>query len=177
MSLYAFRTNPVMLSVLSAITLLTLGFLAYGIHIVGELATINRADDSLVAVLQRRLRFYRSKYEIWLWMLAVTIPFLSFAVSTMADNQDGHYRINRPGIFVGVTLAQLFFMYVILKIGHYPLMREQRAILNDLENQVTRETDRLNTLKKTWRLWGVLFAVLGTILFIIGLMKAIGWPG
>ena len=177
MNMYAFRTNAVMLTVQILLTLVTLGFLAYGIHMVAELAAMGRGDQSLVAVLRRRLRFYRTKYEIWIWMVAFTFVFLSFAVSTMPDSQDGHYQINRPGIFIGVTIAQLLFGYAILKIGHYPLLRELKAILSDLEHQVTTGTERIKVLKKTWRRWCVLFAVLGTILLIWGLLRAIGWPG
>jgi hypothetical protein len=176
MSLYAFRTNPVMFAVLAAMTLLTLSFLGYGIHLVGEMAAIDRCDESLVVVLRRRLRFYRTKYEAWLWMLALNLPFLTFAVSAMRDSQDGHYQINRPGLFVAVTVCQFLFMYVVLKIGHYPLTREQKAILNDLENQVTTDTDRVKTLKRTWRLWSLLLAVLGVILMVLGILRAVGWP-
>lgn len=177
MNIYAFRTNAVMLTVQIVMTLCTLGFLAYGIHMVGELAAINRGDQSLVTVLRRRLRFYGRKYDVWLWMVAFTLVFLSFAVSTMQDSEDGRYRINLPGVFLGVTVAQLLFAYAILKIGHYPLLRELKAILSDLEHQVTTGTERIKVLKRSWRLWGVLFAVLGTILLILGILKAAGWPG
>jgi hypothetical protein len=153
-----------------------LAFLAYGIHVVRELAAMEQADESLVAKLRRRLHFHRTKYEIWLWMIALTTVFLSFAVSTMVDAQDGQYRINRPGVFIGVTLGQLLFMYAVLKIGHYPFVRESKAILSDLENQVTTGTEQLKVFKRTWRLWGLLFATLGTILLIWGILKAISWP-
>ena len=113
----------------------------------------------------------------WLWMIALTIAFLSFAVSTLADAGHGPYRINRPGVFLGVTLGQILFMYAILRIGHYPLVRESKAILSDLEDQVTTGTDRIKALKRTWRLWALLFAVLGTILLIWGICRAMSWPG
>lgn len=177
MNMYAFRTNPIMLTVGVLLTFLTLGFLAYGIHILRELATIDQADESLVAKLQRRLRFHRTKCEIWLWMIALTVAFLSFAVSTMPDAQDGQYRINRPGVFIGVTLGQILFMYAVLRIAQYPFVRESKAILSDLENQVTTGTDQVKAFKRTWRLWGLLFAVLGTILLIWGICRAISWPG
>jgi hypothetical protein len=177
MNIYAFRTNPIMLTVGVLLTVLTLGFLAYGIHIARELATIDKADESLVAKLQRRLRFHRTKYEIWVWMIALTVAFLTFAVSSMPDAQDGQYRINRPSFFIAVTLGQILFMYAILKIGHYPLVRESKAILSDLENQVTTGTDQIKAFKRTWRLWSLLFVFLGTILLIWGICRAISWPG
>jgi hypothetical protein len=177
MAIYAFRVNPVMLAVHAGAALLTLGFLGYGVYLVGELAAMDRGDESLVAVLRRRVRFYRTKYDIWLWMLALTLVFLSFAVSTLADCQEGQYQINRPHIFVGVTIAQFFFAYVIFRIGHYPLFRELKAILGDLEHQVTTGTERIKVLKRSWRLWSVLLVVLGTALLILGILRAVGWPG
>ena len=173
MNIYAFRANAIMLTVGILLTVLTLGFLAYGIHITRELAAIDRADESLVAKLQRRLRFHRTKYEIWLWMVALSIAFLSFAVSTMADADQDPYRINHPAVFIGVTLGQILFAYTILKIGHYPLVRESKAILADLQNQVTTGTDRIKALKKAWRLWTLLFVVLGTVLLIWGISRAV----
>jgi hypothetical protein len=177
MAIYAFRTNPVFLTVHAVLTALTLGILGYGIHLSGELGAMDRGDESLVAVLRRRLRFYRTKYEIWLWMLALTLVFLTLAVTTTLDNQDGQYRINRPAIFICFTIAQFLFAYAIFKAGHYPLLRELKAILSDLEHQVTTGTERIKDLKKTWRLWSVLLVILGTILLILGIFRALGWPG
>jgi hypothetical protein len=177
MAIYAFRVNPVMLAVHAGAALLTLGFLGYGVYLVGELAATDRGDESLVAVLRRRIRFYRTKYEIWLWMLALTVVFLSFAVSTAVDCQDGQYRINRPHVFIGVTIAQFLFMYVVLKTGHYMFLKELKAILSDLEHQVTTGTERIKVLKRSWRLWGLALAILGTVLLILGILRAVGWPG
>ena len=173
MSMYAFRSQSVMLAVLATMTALTAGFLAYGIYIASELTVIGRSDKNLVDSLRQRLRFYRTKYEIWLWMLTATIPFLTFAVSTMTDADQGPYRINKPWVFAGFTAIQVTLMYIILKIGHYPLIREQKAILSDLESQVTTETDHVRTLKKTWRLWGALAVLIGVVLLILGLLRAI----
>ena len=177
MGIYAFRTNPVMLAVLITMALFTLGFLAYGIHMVGELASIDRGDDSLVTVLRRRLRFYGRKHDLWLWMVAFTLVFLSFAVSTMLDCEDGSYRINKPGLFIAFTTLQLLFGYTIFKIGHYPLLRELKAILSDLEHQVTVGTEQIKVLKRRWRWWSVLLAILGVVFLILGILKATGWPG
>jgi hypothetical protein len=52
-----------------------------------------------------------------------------------------------------------------------------KAILGDLEHQVTTGTERIKVLKRSWRVWGLLFAILGTVLLILGILRAIGWPG
>jgi hypothetical protein len=172
MSMYAYRSEPVMLAVLATMTVLTAGFLAYGIHIASELTAIDRSDSSLVDALRQRLRFYHTRYELWLWMLTATIPFLSFAVSALADADQGPYRINKPWLFTAFTAIQVTCMYIILKVGHYPLIREQKAILADMESQATTETDRVRTLKRTWRLWGALAVLVGVVLLILGILRA-----
>jgi hypothetical protein len=80
-------------------------------------------------------------------------------------------------VFAGITLGQILFMYAVLKAGQYPLVRESKAILSDLESQVTTGTDQVKVLKRTWFMWGLLFAVLGTILLVWGILRAVGWPG
>jgi len=174
MNIYAFRSQPAMLTTGVLLTMLTLVFLAFGVHILRELTTIEQADESLVVKLRRRLHFYRTKYEIWLVMIALAVAFLTFAVSTLADAQSGSYRINRPAVFVGFTLTQILFMYAILKMGHYPLMRESKAILSDLEDQVTTKTEHIKLLKRRWWLWALLFVMLGIVLLIWGILRAIG---
>lgn len=137
----------------------------------------DREDLYQEILMQKRLRFHRTKYEIWLWMIALTTVFLSFAVSTTVDAQDGQYRINRPAVFIGVTVAQFLFMYTALKVGQYPIVRESKAILSDLEHQVTTETAHIKVLRSTWRLWGILFTVLFVVLLILGIYRALSWPG
>jgi hypothetical protein len=177
MNIYAFRANSVMMTIGVLMTLATAGFLGYGIYLLRELTAMDHADESLLAKLQRRLRFHRTKYEIWLWMIALTLVFLTLAVTTLNDAQEGEYRINRPVVFIGFTLGQFLLMYAVLKLGQYPFVRESKAILSDLEGQVTTGTDQIKTFKRTWRWWMLLLAVLGAVLLIWGICKAIGWPG
>ena len=91
----------------------------------------------------------------------------------MVDNQDGHYRINRPGLFVGISIAIVLFMYGVMKVAHYPFVKELQAILSDLENQVTEATDKVALLRRSWRYWSILLAVVLAILFIWGLLEAL----
>ena len=63
---------------------------------------------------------------------------------------------------------------MILKIGSFIVVRESKAILNDLENQVTTETEQLEEFRRSWWRWGIVLAILGVILFAWGLMRAFG---
>ena len=88
--------------------------------------------------------------------MAFTVYLLQFAINTMVDNQDGEYRINQPAFFAGVSIGMILLMYAVMKIAQYPLVRELKAIVRDLEHQVTDSTDRMVVLKRTWRLWSAL---------------------
>ncbi len=168
-----YAINPPMLITHLILTLVTIAFGIYGVHLLSELRIIERADESLLSVLKRRLRFYRSKYEIWNLMMAAMIPLLSFALNSYIDNQNGIYRINRPLIFFGVTLLQFIFCYVIIKIGQYPVLKEIKIFLSDLEAQILEGTHKLTDMKKKWRQWAIILAVIGTILLLWGIWRAI----
>ena len=172
-NIVGYQSNPLMLAVQAGLTLIALTFFAYGIHLVEEIGRIDRADESLVALVQRRLRFYRTKYEIWLWMIAGTALLLSYAVNTMVDNVGGHYRINKPVVFIGTSLAMFFGLYAVSKLAHYPVVTELKAFLHDLEAQVTEQTVKVQKLKKTLRLWGIVLAVILTLLALWGLLLAL----
>lgn len=173
MNITGYAINPPMLISHILLTLISLIFAIYGIHLLSELNVIDRADESLLTVLKRKLRFYRSKYEIWNLMMAAMIPLLSFAVTTYIDNQDGIYRINKPFVFFGITLAQFIFGYVIIKVAHYPVLKEIKIFLADLESQVIDGTQCLPKMRRHWRRWGIIFAIVAILLLVWGIWRAI----
>ena len=170
-NVFGYWTNPIMLSVQIAACILLSGFTAYGIFLLRDLAQLNWADGNVLDISRRRLKFHRTKLEIWFWVIAFTTYLLGFAINSMVDNQDGVYRINRIGAFVGISVAMIMFMYAVMKVAQFPLVTELKAIISDLENQLTVETDRVAELKRTWRLWSVLLCVLLSFLFVWGLIR------
>ena len=56
MNLYGLRSNLPVLTVQVVMTLLTLTFLAYGIHLIREVSVMDRPDQTLVAITRRRFR-------------------------------------------------------------------------------------------------------------------------
>ena len=156
-----------------AVTIAAMIFGFYGIYLLGELKIINRAEENLISMLKRRLSFYRSKYEIWNLMMAIMIPLLSFALITHIDNQESVYRINQPFIFWVVTLLQFIFGYVIIKISQYPILKEIKIYLVDLEAQVWNESQSLTAVKKRWRIWSYIFVIIGALLLLWGIWRAI----
>jgi len=174
-NIHGYRTNPTMLVVQIAATVLSLGFIGYGIHLVGELGRMERADESVLATLRRRLRFHRSKFEIWIWIITATAYLLQFAINTMVDNQAGVYRINKPGVFIGVSIVMILLLYGVMKIAQYPVVQELRAMASDLEHEVTENTQRVDVLKRTWRVWGILIAIVCLALLVWGVFVAISF--
>lgn len=177
MNVYGLRANPVMLTIQIVLTLLTLMFLGYGIHLIGEMAALDRTADTLVETVRQRLHFYRTKFEIWLWMVAITLFFLSFAVVTMRHNRDGSGHIDRSGfdmIDAAVSVIYVLAAYSLLKLGSYPFVRELKAILSDLEHQITSETDQIRVVRNTWLRWLVVAGVLGTIVLVWLILRMMG---
>ena len=166
MNIAGYTVNPPMLITQLILTLIAVIFGVYGIHLLSELNIIERSDESIVPLLKRRLRFYRSKYEIWILMMAAMIPLLSFAINSYIDNQNGIYRINQPLVFFGVSLMQFIFGYSIFKLGHYPVVKEIKVSLSDLESQVLDGTQLLGEMKIRWRRWGYILAIIG-LLFLL----------
>jgi hypothetical protein len=173
MNIAGYAKNPSMLVAQLALTLVTLIFAIYGIQLLSELSIIERADESMLTVLKRRLRFYRSKYEIWNLMMAAMIPVLSFAVTIYIDNQNGIYRINQPMVFFGVIMMQFIFGYLIIKVAQYPVLKEIKIFLSDLESQVLEGTKKLTEMKRHWQRWGIIFVILAILFLILGILKAL----
>jgi hypothetical protein len=105
--------------------------------------------------------------------MAAMIPILSFAINSYVDNQDGVYRINQPLVFWGVTLMQFVFGYTIIKVGHYPVVKEIKIFLADLEAQVLDGTQMLAEIKTKWRRWGYILVIIGLLFLLWGIWKAI----
>jgi hypothetical protein len=172
LNIVGYSGNPVMLTTHVGLTLLGVAFVIYGIQLLREIRIMERADESLIALLQRRLRFYRTKFEIWNLIMACTLVLLSFAVSTYIDNDKGHYRINRVEIFIIVSVMQFAFMYGINKIAQYPIRKEMKIFLSDLEENAMEGTQTLVVFRKRWRIWVVVFLVIGTVLLLFGIWRA-----
>jgi hypothetical protein len=174
MNLAGYRSNSTMLTVHSLVMALAVGFTAFGIHLVGRVGQLDRMDESLAKAVEGRLTFLRGKYEVWLWACAATLPMLTWAVTTLVDNANGVYRINKPWVFLGTLLAMFFGAYAVLKGAHVPVLHELRAVLEDLEGQLLGRTGALDELKVKWRRWGYVLMVLFTLLLLLGIWRAFG---
>lgn len=172
LNIEGYSNNPTMLMLQIGLTLLAVVFGIYGIHLLREIRIIDRADESMVVMLKRLLRLYRTKFEIWNLMMSATLVILTFAVCSYVDNDAGHYRINRVEIFIIFSVLQFAFMYAVNKIGQHPLRKEMRIIISDLEACAIDGTQTIATLRRRWRMWATIFFIIGTILLLYGIWRA-----
>lgn len=172
LNIVGYMANPVMRMTQIGLTLLGVLFAAYGIRLLHEIRIIDRADESVLALLRRRRRFYRTKFEIWNFMMAATLVLLSFAVTSYVDNDNGHYRINRVEIFIIFSVLQFAFMFGVNKIAQYPIRKEMKIFLSDLEAKVMEGTQTLAGLRKRWRVWIIIFFIIGTVLLVLGILRS-----
>jgi hypothetical protein len=173
-NLVGYWTNPVLLAVQAAVTVLTMGLLVYTGFVLREARGLARLDDDLASIVRRRLRFFERQYGVWLWLAAASVSLASWAVSTLVDNAGGHYRINRPGTFVATLLGQIVFVYAALRVAHQPFLAESRAVLHDLERQALDETRALPDQRARWRRIQRLWIAALVILLLLGIVAALG---
>lgn len=173
-NLAGYRSNPTMMTVQVIVTVLAVGSTAFGIHLMGQMGRLDKMDENLADAVKGRLAFLRGKYEVWMWVCAATLLMLSWALNTMIDNQDGVFRINKPWLVCGLGLVMFFGGYAALKGAHVPVLRELRAVLEDLEAQLLGRTRAVDEFKLRWRRWGYVLVVLLTLLMLLGLWMALG---
>ena len=167
--LYIYRSNPVMLT---PMFILCSSFFGYGVFLLSYIWQVNRGKFDLITAINRKLKVYRTYYEAWMWIGAVTCLFLIFALNTLTDNDQGTYRINRPVFFAVISLLVIFFIYGSQKIAQFFAIRQIRVYLTDLQNDVLEGSCRIEqTRKQKLIIFAILFIIL-TITFIWGLIRA-----
>lgn len=174
MNLYGYRTNPVMLTVESALLGLSIIFLGYGIFIFMKIREINNFSKDLTELLQSKIKFLRFHYEIWLILTAFIAWILTFSLGTLVDNQDGIFRINKVGFFVIISLVMLGFIYGVQKLSAELFLRTLKAYLTDLEANYLGHTEKIESKRKKMRWIYFVILIILTVTFILSLLKARG---
>jgi len=170
--LYGYRSNPVMLKVLIPMFIVCSSFFGYGVFLLSYIWQINHGDFDLVTAINRKLKAYRTHYEAWMWIGAVSALFLSFALNTLVDNDRGTYRINHPIFFIVISFLVILFIYGAQKIAQFKAVREIRVYLADFQNDALEGSHRLEEAKRKYLVIYLILAIILTIIFICGLIKA-----
>jgi hypothetical protein len=173
MNLYGYSSNPVMLTVEAVLLLYSLIFLGYGVFIFMKIREINNYSKDLRELLETKIKFLRFHYEIWLIITAVIVWILSFALNTLIDNQDGFYRINKPGFFILVSIVMLCFIYLVQKLSAWISLRNLKSFLQDLEVSSIEQTAQMEQRKKKLRWIFIAGIIILLALLIFGVIKAV----
>ena len=170
--LYIYRSNPVMLTALIPMFILCSSFFGYGVFLLSYIWQVNRGKFDLITAINRKLKVYRTHYEAWMWIGAVSSLFLIFGLTTLVDNDQGTYRINHPVFFAVICLLVILFIYGSQKIAQFFAIRQIRVYLTDLQNDVLEGSCRIEqTRKQKLIIFAILFIIL-TITFIWGIIRA-----
>jgi len=170
--LYGYRSNPTMLKVLMPMLILSSAFFGYGVFIISNILQINRNDGDLMGCIKKKLKVYRTHYEVWMWMMSLACLFLIFALNSLVDNDEGIYRINKPVFFAVVNVVILFFLYGTQKAAQWVSLRAVKVYLEDLQSEVITGSSRIEQDKKKYRIFVVILIIIFTLLLIWGIIKA-----
>lgn len=174
-NMLGYRGNLLMMGIIATIMFVAVGMLVFGVDVAMKHERMERQDADLVTMLQKQLRFYRGRYNAWLLTSALALVLLSLNVNFLVDNQGGYYPFHLSVAFFAFTLLQFGLAYGFLRVAQYAHLKEMKAILSDLERQVTEETEQFDTaFKPKAILWAIVGTVVGTILLILGILAAIG---
>ncbi|MFO7616992.1 MAG: hypothetical protein R6V75_07050 [Bacteroidales bacterium] len=178
LNLQGYRGNPHWMAIHAIICGLSVLFLGYGLFLMILLRRLARATADLTTTIRSQVRFNRVHYHAWLVLVALSCLMTTIAVTTFVDNENGHYQINNPTLFVGVLTVMTIFIYFAIRAANYPLHRELQVYLADLMAQTTEGSYRLAAKQKR-RKWLVItgmliMATLLVLLLILGIVKAGG---
>lgn len=149
---------------------MSVGFLAYGVRLLRDLRAADLGDESLVATIRRRLEFCRTRYEIWLIMVAATVLMASMSGAALTDNLGTGWHINNRKLFAILEMGTFLFIYAMMKAALYPTLGSLKAMLVELEAQSVDGIRRLTVRRRLWRWCGLAIVVLCT-----GLLVALVW--
>ena len=169
-----YRTNPVMLSAIFPMMILTAGFFIYGYFLYVRWKGINNFTRDLKDLVTQKLHFLKTHYEVWMLILSLSSLFLIFGVTTMIDNQDGLYRINNVRLYMGVNIGIFLFIYGINKLASYIALGYLKTCLKDLRNNILEESVKSELRGKKYRWIFIVLAVAFFITFILGFLKSRG---
>lgn len=173
LNLAGYMSNPAMIWILLPQLVVTIGIMIFGIHIFYKFREINNYSDSLHNLITRQLHFFRKPYELWLILSSVSAIILAINLGLYVDNANGTYTINHKGVFIGVTIGMLFFIYGSLKLTTLFGLRSLKAYLSDLEQGVLEQSKKLEKSRKNLIWFTLVLFILLSAALVLGILKAI----
>jgi hypothetical protein len=90
----------------------------------------------------------------------------------MVDNMDGHYRINKVNLFLGINITIFLLIYLTQKLASNLRFKAIKANLTDLQAGMLDQSEKLEKSQKKYIWVWVIIAILLLISFIFGLIQA-----
>lgn len=173
MNIYGYRTNPVMVWVEAGLLLLSFLFLGYGAFIFIKLREINNFTKDLYELLNKKMKFMKVHYEIWLIITAFIVLILTFGLNTLVDNQNGIYRINKVTVYVLVNIAMFLFIYAVQKMSAATSTNLLKAYLSDLKANYLDKTAQIESKRKKLRWIYIIIGLILLVTLVLGVFKAL----
>lgn len=165
-NMYLCRAQAGPLAAQVALTVVAVGFLAFGRHLLRNLRAAARGDEPVAEAIALRLDLCRVKFEIWLVIVAAGVMMAGMGAAALADNLAGGWRVNNPRTFVQLELAGFAVIYLLLKASLYPTLASMRALLAGLEAQTADGLATAARSRRRWRRYGLPGIVACTALLV-----------
>jgi hypothetical protein len=168
-NMYGYRGNLTMQVISSALILCCIIFIYVGLALYQSFRRISQQNHDIISLLKERIVFFHYRFERWHYVAAASVWILTFALNTNIDNMDGLYRINKPFVFLGISIAMIVFIFVVNKSGAGMVLRQTMACLRGLESDWQDAEKDLAAIHKKQRRTTIISAVILIILFVIGM--------
>jgi hypothetical protein len=165
-NMYLCRAQAGPLAAQAALTVIAVGFLAFGRHLLRDLRAAARGDEPVAHAIARRLDLCRVKFEIWQVIVAAGVMMAGLGAAALADNLAGGWRVNNPTAFAQLELAGFAFIYLLLKASLHPTLAGMRALLAGLEAQTGDGIAAVARSRRRWRRYGLPGIVACTALLV-----------
>jgi hypothetical protein len=160
-----YRTNPGWLAALAGMVALLLAFIGYGAGVLREMRALDQPLDGLAIQVKRQMRFFRTRYQVWMGTVAAAIWLVCFGVSLQMYYEDGRYGVSIDGGLVAFSVMQAAIIYGLVRVAHHLLSQRLVAALEDLEAQATEQTERIARSQRWQTVLLILAVIAGAALF------------
>lgn len=173
MNFVGYKENPTILWVIGVQMIIILGVIIYGVFVLIRFREINNYSKDLKSLIELNIQFFKTHYEAWILLIAFTLLILIFNLNIFVDNMDGHYLINKVGVFVGTNIAVFLLIYGTQKIASERKYKTLKANLHDLNTGILDESIKMEHTKRRYVWIYILIAIVLVVVFVIGLIKAL----
>lgn len=171
--LYGYRSNVRMLAVLISMLIMCSLFLGYGVFLLNHIRSIGYGCLDVVTTIRQKLKIYRTHYEVWMWIMSISLVFLAFALNALIDNNNGTYPINHPVVFAVGNVSMLLLVYGVQKFAQLKALRHITMYIADLQNNALAESRKLEEAKHRYRIVRLVLLIVLILLLLWGIVKCL----